>query len=145
MFAAIHPRFKTPHLAILAGGVIGVAAIYSDEWVQVGGQSLTANLVTLSVFGAIVLYVMSMLSLFRLRRTEPDRARPFHAVCYPWFPAFALVVALICLSSVIWYNLLLAGIFLGFMGLGWLYFRLCSRQRLQQDADVMSEIARGEA
>ena len=29
--AQIHPRFKTPHVAILAGGAIGIAAIFSDE------------------------------------------------------------------------------------------------------------------
>ena len=57
--------------AILAGGVVGIAAIYSDELIQFGGQTLTANIVTMSVFGAIVMYIISMVSLFKLRRTEP--------------------------------------------------------------------------
>jgi ethanolamine permease len=129
MFAAIHPRFRTPHIAILAGGAVGIAAIYSDELLRIGGQSLTANLVTLSVFGAIVLYVVSMLSLFRLRQREPDCPRPFRAPFYPYFPALALALALVCLSAVIYYNLLLAGIFLAFMALGYGYFRLTARQR----------------
>ena len=30
-FAALSPRFDTPHRALVAGGVIGVAAIFSDE------------------------------------------------------------------------------------------------------------------
>ena len=60
----VHPRFKTPHRAILAGGVVGIAAIYSDELIQFGGQTLTANIVTMSVFGAIVMYIVSMASLF---------------------------------------------------------------------------------
>jgi ethanolamine permease len=47
----LHPR-KTPHRAILAGGVIGIAAIYSDELIKIGGQTLT-NIVTMAVFGAI--------------------------------------------------------------------------------------------
>jgi ethanolamine permease len=129
IFAAIHPRFRTPHIAILAGGAVGIAAIYSDELLRIGGQSLTANLVTLSVFGAIVLYIVSMLSLFRLRRSDPDCPRPFRAPFYPFFPAVALAFALICLSAVIYYNLLLAGIFLAFMALGYVYFRLTARQR----------------
>ncbi|WP_230623371.1 ethanolamine permease [Chromobacterium subtsugae] len=54
--AAVHPRFKTPHRAILAGGAVGIAAIFSDDLVQIAGQPLTANIVTLSVFGAIVMY-----------------------------------------------------------------------------------------
>src|SRR5262245_15035085 len=74
VFASVHPRFKTPHVAILAGGVVGVVAIYSDEWVQFGGQTLTANIVTMSVFGALLMYIVSMLALFKLRRTQPALA-----------------------------------------------------------------------
>jgi amino acid transporter len=44
--------------------------------VSIAGQSLTASVVTLSVFGALTMYVMSMLSLFRLRKSEPALARP---------------------------------------------------------------------
>ena len=29
--AAVHPRFKTPHRAILAGGVVGIAAIFDER------------------------------------------------------------------------------------------------------------------
>ena len=57
---------------------------------MIGGQSLTANIVTMSVFGAILMYTLSMLSLFQLRRREPGLVRPFRAPCYPWFPAIAL-------------------------------------------------------
>jgi ethanolamine permease len=82
----IHPRLGTPHVAILAGGAVGIAAIFSDELVKFGGQSLTANIVTMSVFGAIVMYILSMASLFKLRRSEPQLARPFRAPAYPLFP-----------------------------------------------------------
>jgi ethanolamine permease len=73
-------------VAILAGGVVGIAAIFSDELIQFGGQSLTANIVTMSVFGAIVMYILSMASLFKLGRSEPRLARPFAAPVYPLFP-----------------------------------------------------------
>jgi ethanolamine permease len=52
-FAEVHPRFKTPHRAIVAGGVVGIAAIFSDEVLSFGGQSLTANIVTMAVLGAL--------------------------------------------------------------------------------------------
>ena len=68
----IHPTLGTPHVAILAGGVVGIVAIFSDELIQFGGQSLTANIVTMSVFGAIVMYILSMASLFKLRRRGRD-------------------------------------------------------------------------
>lgn len=126
---AVHPRFKTPHRAILAGGVIGIAAIFSDELLQFGGQTLTANIVTMSVFGALLMYIMSMAALFKLRMAEPNLARPFKAPFYPVFPAIALGGALIALVTVIWFNLMLAGVFLSIMILGLACFYLTSHRR----------------
>ncbi|HAT32205.1 MAG TPA: ethanolamine permease [Janthinobacterium sp.] len=128
-FAKIHPRFNTPHRAILAGGAIGIAAIYSDELIKLGGQTLTANIVTMSVFGAITMYIISMLSLFQLRRTAPDMVRPFRAPFYPWFPAFALFGACVCMLTMIYYNLLIFGVFAGFMAFGYGFFLLTKHKR----------------
>ncbi|WP_211461756.1 ethanolamine permease [Collimonas silvisoli] len=137
-FAKIHPRFKTPHRAILAGGVIGIAAIYSDELVTLGGQTLTANIVTMSVFGAITMYIISMLSLFRLRRSAPDMARPFRAPFYPWFPAFALAGACVCMTTMIYCNPLIFGIFSAFLACGYAMFLMTknSRDTAQSAYDV---------
>ena len=128
-FAKIHPRFKTPHRAILAGGVIGIAAIYSDQLITLGGQTLTANIVTMSVFGAITMYIISMLSLFRLRRSAPDMERPFRAPFYPWFPAFALVGASVCMATMIYYNALIFGIFAAFLACGYAVFLMTKNSR----------------
>jgi len=137
LFGRIHPKRGTPHMAILAGGVVGIVAIFSDEWISFGGQSLTANIVTMSVFGAIVMYILSMASLFKLRRSEPRLARPFAAPVYPLFPAFALVAALICLGTMVYFNLLVAGIFLGLMVLGYVYFLTTGRRR----GDALAAVA----
>lgn len=120
--SAIHPRFGTPHRAVLAGGVIGIAAIFSDEVFSFGGQTLTANIVTMAVFGAIVMYIMSMLSLFALRRREPQLERPFPAIGYPLCPAIALVLAIVCLVAMVVSNPLIAAVFAGLMALAWLVF-----------------------
>ena len=128
-FAKVHPRFKTPHRAILAGGIVGIAAIFSDEFITIGGQSLTANIVTMSVFGAILMYILSMLSLFKLRRSEPAMVRPFRAPLYPYFPAFALFGALVCMATMIYYNPLIFGLFVGFLVLGYGYFKMTGQQR----------------
>ncbi|WP_374292433.1 ethanolamine permease [Paenirhodobacter enshiensis] len=127
--AAVHPRFKTPHRAILTGGVIGIAAIFSDNLIVIGGQPLTANIVTMSVFGAIVMYVLSMWSLFNLRRTSPDAPRSYRAPLYPLFPLIALVFALICLVAMVLTNFLVAAIFVAIMVVGYLYFRLTGHHR----------------
>ena len=128
-FSVLHPRFKTPHRAILAGGVIGIAAIYSDELIKIGGQTLTANIVTMAVFGAILMYIMSMLSLFKLRRSEPAMARPFIAPFFPVFPAFALAAACVCMATMVYFNPLIFGLFVVFMALGYGYFLLTGQQR----------------
>jgi ethanolamine permease len=138
-FAKLHPRFKTPHRAILAGGVIGIAAIYSDELIKIGGNTLTANIVTMSVFGAILMYIISMLSLFQLRRTAPNMVRPFKAPFYPLFPAFALLGAAVCMITMIYYNALIFGIFLGFLALGYGYFLMTGHHR--SNAIVVNPIA----
>lgn len=128
-FSAVHPKFKTPHRAIIAGGVVGVAAIFSDEVMSFGGMTLTANLITMSVFGAIVMYIISMLSLFALRKNEPNLSRPFPAMFYPAFPVIALVLAGISLVTMIYYNLLLAEIFAGLMAVAFGYFLLTEHHR----------------
>ena len=123
----LHPRFRTPHVATLAGGVIGIVAIFSDTMVSIAGQSLTASIVTMSVFGALTMYVMSMLSLFRLRMLEPAMARSYRAPLYPVLPAFALAAALFSLVAVAWYNPALFAMFAGIMSIGIALFLVVPR------------------
>ncbi len=136
LFAQVHPRLKTPVWAILAGGLIGIAAIYSDTLIQIGGITLTSNIVTMSVFGAIVLYIISMLSLLRLRKSEPDLLRPFRAPLYPFFPGLALVLATLCLVTMIYYNRIVFGLFVALFGLS-LGFYALTRKRRREQADLL--------
>ena len=125
----IHPRLQTPWVAILAGGVVGILAIYSDALVQIAGQPLTANIVTMSVLGALLMYVLSMIALFRLRRLEPAMPRPFRAVGYPVLPAWALGSAMLCLAALVFYNRVVSLLFLGLLALGYGCFRLTHREQ----------------
>ncbi|GHD02382.1 ethanolamine permease [Pseudorhodoferax aquiterrae] len=136
-FAALSPRFDTPHRALLAGGVVGVAAIFSDEWISFGGQTLTANIVTMAVLGAIVMYLVSMAALFKLRASEPNLHRPYRAPFYPVFPAIALVLGLVCLGAMVWFNTLLTVLFAVLMVLAYAYFRLTADQRAKAGHDTL--------
>lgn len=130
-------RFQTPHRAIIAGGVIGIAAIFSDSWINLQGMTLTAAMITMAVFGAIVMYLMSMLSLFRLRRTEPEMERTFHAPGYPVVPGIALVLALVCLIAMLWFNPVIGALFVAFMVVAYLYFLMTKNQRARAPRDAM--------
>jgi ethanolamine permease len=118
VLATIHPRLRTPYWAILAGGAVGIAAIYSDKFISIAGQPLTASIVTMSALGAIVMYIISLLSLMRLRRSEPQLKRPFRAPLYPLFPITALVIASVSLIAIVYYNAQVAGLFAALGGLG---------------------------
>ncbi len=143
IFATVHPTRKTPHWAILAGGVVGIAAVFSDEWIQIGGMPLTANIVTMSVFGAIVMYIMSMAALFKLRSSEPNLARPFRAPFYPVFPAISLALAVLALGTMIYFNTLVFGLFVGLFALGYLFYRFTAD--LRSDGDPLLNVALAEA
>jgi len=104
VLARVHPRFGTPWVAIVASGLVGIAAIFGDRVVMLGGQPLTAAIVTMSVLGAMVMYGVSLASLFVLRHREPGLPRPFPAIGYPWVPAVALVLVTGCLGTVVWSN-----------------------------------------
>ncbi len=130
--AAIHPRWRTPHIAIVAGGAVGIAAIYSDKFVTIAGQPLTASIVTMSALGAIVMYIISLLSLVRLRRREPGLERPFRVPFYPLFPLIALAIAAVSLLAIVYYNPAVAALFaaLGILG------ALVTRRRLRSGTGI---------
>jgi ethanolamine permease len=136
-FSVVNEKFKTPHRALIAGAVVGIAAILSDD-LQFNGMTLTANLITMAVFGAIVMYIVSMMSLFSLRKKEPLLERPFMAIAYPAFPAIALGLAVICLLTMIYFNPQLALLFAVLMALAFIYFSLTQHHR---DASADNAIA----
>ncbi len=60
----------------------------------------TAVIIVISSFGAVALYIISMISLFILRSREPELNRPFK-VAYPLVPAVAIIIAFVFLVALI--------------------------------------------
>ncbi|HEX8425749.1 ethanolamine permease [Hymenobacter sp.] len=105
--ARVNPRFQTPHWALVAGGVVGCLSLLTGT---------TDKLIVLSVLGAVVMYLVSLVSLFVLRWKEPELLRPFVTPFYPWFPLVATVLSVVSLGAIVYYNWLLSLVF--FVGLG---------------------------
>ena len=104
----LNRRFQTPHWSLVVGGVVGYMALFSGT---------TSNIIILSALGAIVMYIVSLLSLFRLRRIEPGLDRPFRVPFYPLVPLIALSFSVVCLGAIIYYNPGLSLLFAGLLGL----------------------------
>lgn len=74
----------TPAVALLMSLVVTGAALFTGSFDFILG---------IDVFFIVVLYVINYSSLFALRRTEPDAARPYRAWGYPYVPSLALAIA----------------------------------------------------
>ena len=98
----VNQRYRTPHWALIMGGLVGFMAIFSGK---------TDQIIIMSVLGAIVMYVTSMVSLFLLRKKEPHLLRPYKAPFYPIFPLIALILSILCMVAIIYYNPFLSTIF----------------------------------
>jgi ethanolamine permease len=115
----IHPRFRTPSNSLLVNMGIGILALLTGK---------TAEIITISVFGALTLYIISMIALLQLRKKEPELERPFKVPAYPWFPWIALVIATVSLIAMTIYNFRLALIYFLLMGIAYAAFKIFTKK-----------------
>jgi ethanolamine permease len=113
----IHSRFKTPAMALLANSAIGIVTLLLLN-------KKTLDIIVISVFGALTLYIISMISLLRLRKTEPGLERPFKVPLYPVFPIVALVIAVVSIIAMAYYNQKPALIYLSIIAGCYIAFKL---------------------
>ena len=95
---------QVPFWALLVGAIFGIIALLSLD---------TSKLVILSTIGAVVVYIISMLALFKLRQSQPMMKRPFEAPFYPIFPGMALLLAVVALGAMIYFYSWLSLLFFG--------------------------------
>lgn len=90
----IHPRFKTPAVAILLQGVWTAFLCMSGSYGQ---------LLDYTIFAALIFYILTIASLFVLRVRQPHTFRPYRAIGYPVLPALYIIMALwICWALLIY-------------------------------------------
>lgn len=117
--AQVHPRFRTPMWALVVNMMVGILALLSGR---------TGQIITLACFGALTLYIVSLFSLFKLRQNEPQLKRPFKTMLYPWLPLSALLIALVSLAAMIFFNHLLALIYFAMLFSGFIFKGLLQRK-----------------
>ncbi|MEM7367004.1 MAG: ethanolamine permease [Bacteroidota bacterium] len=113
----VHTKFKTPVNALLVNMLIGIIALLTGK---------TGEIITIACFGALSLYIISMISLFKLRQKEPELERPFKVPLYPVSPLLALIIACVAFVAITVYNPWLALIYLGLLAGSYGWFKLRS-------------------
>jgi APA family basic amino acid/polyamine antiporter len=77
-FAAVHPRYRTPHVTTIWTGVfVAVFAAFAS----------LDEIVELTNIGTLFAFVLVCAGVMVLRHTDPDRPRPFRT---PWIPLLPL-------------------------------------------------------
>lgn len=116
----IDARYQTPANALLVNMIIGIAALLTGK---------TSEIIILAVFGALTLYVISMLSLLRLRKSEPALSRPFTVPWYPVFPLIACIIGLGCFIALAIYNTKLALLYFSIIVVSYVVFKLWNSEK----------------
>ena len=81
----VHDKFQTPHiLTWISGLIVIICALFMD-------LNISAELCN---FGTFTSFIIICIAVLILRKTEPNRERPFKVPFCPWFPIFGVVTCL---------------------------------------------------
>jgi APA family basic amino acid/polyamine antiporter len=94
-FAAVHPRFRTPHKGTILTGVLvaTVAALFPLK--------VLADLVNI---GTLMAFVIVCAAVLVMRRTNPALPRPFRTPFVPVVPVLGIAINVLMMLSLGWEN-----------------------------------------
>ena len=120
---AIHPKFRTP----------GNALIFQCSLASIMALTGTfEDLTSLFIFAGWIFYGLAVVALIRLRRTEPDMARPYRTWGYPVVPVVFIAGALALTASIWVQRPVRSSIGLALMCSGLIFYRYWSRRTVAQ-------------
>ncbi len=90
VFSKIHPRFGTPYVTTILTGVLG---FFIAGFCPIG---ILGELVSI---GTLLAFVLVCVGIWILRRTQPDRPRPFRCPGVPLVPILGALAALSQMAS----------------------------------------------
>jgi ethanolamine permease len=126
---------RTPWIALVLPAVVAWLLVFTYN--RIDAATAIPNLVQISVFGALITYVLMMASFIVLRRNEPGLVRAYRAPGGQTSAGIALILAAIAMGSAFWYTsasrwTIIATI--GVIVVGLAYFAFYSRHRLVAEA-----------
>ena len=83
----VHPTWRTPTVAIWTQALWSVALVVVLERFR--------DITEFVIFAALLFYALTVAAVFVLRRTLPERPRPYSCWGYPWAPAVFIAVVLL--------------------------------------------------
>jgi len=89
--ASIHPKYKTPHIAILLQTILGVTFVLLGTFEQLADAFVTA---------IVPFYALAVAAIFVLRR-RPDYSPPFRVPGYPIVPILFILATVYLLANAV--------------------------------------------
>lgn len=97
ILGTVHARFRTPAVAILVQGSLGVvlvliSAVLVEHVEYFQRKSVFSLLTDCIIFVSSIFYALSVGAVLVLRRKHPDKERPYRTLGYPVTPILYIVV-----------------------------------------------------
>src|SRR5262245_23310769 len=81
---AVHPRFRTPHVAIVVSGALAIGYVWIRSFEELAAQF---------ILGLWLFYMLAVIGLLVLRARKPDAPRPYRTLGYPVVPLLFIFAA----------------------------------------------------
>lgn len=158
LLGAIHPRFHTPALAILATAgwsallVVASAALatYRLPVILLGDWPIDLNvpqnksifdiLTAFAMFGATTFETLAVATIFVFRRTRPDADRPYRCRGYPWVPGIYVAILALVVANIFWTQTTEALVGVAFIAAGAIIYYYVVRKQARPPLSVAAEL-----
>ncbi len=141
VLATVHKTRRTPHVALIVGGVIGFLVALLGKFAPQEVR-LDALLIAMAVLAAVFAYILQMLAFLKLRRAYPNMARPYRSPFGATGAMTALVIAVAALIFMAFETTLLPGFYgsAAAIAAGLIYFVLFARHRLYRSPEEAAAV-----
>lgn len=124
-FAKVHPKFKTPYVAIIVLGLLSAFLIASNSMIYIASVSLFADL---------FYYVIGIAASIGLRKKHPELARPFKAPGIMIGAPISVIIYILMMTQLD-KNALITGVIWCVLGL--IFYAICqAKYKSNNTADI---------